>query len=123
MMGAPTDDAEWRKQITATLLPGPTVVIIDNVEEPLSAASLSRALTANVWSDRVLGLSQQANIQQCATWIATGNNIQVGGDMARRCFRIRLDAKSARPWKGRTFTHPNLLEWVRENRGRLVPRS
>jgi hypothetical protein len=120
MMGAPHDDAEWRKQITATLLGGPTVVVIDNLAGVLSSPSLARALTAPVWSDRVLGASQQLQLPQLATWICTGNNVTVGGDLARRCYRIRLDAKTARPWRGRTFRHPDLIGWVKANRGRLI---
>jgi hypothetical protein len=120
MMGAPADDAEWRKQITATLLTGPTVIVIDNVEGTLTSPSLSRVLTANSWSDRILGFSQQVTLNQRATWIATGNNVQIGGDLPRRCYRIRLDAKTARPWRGRSFRHPELHQWVAENRGRLV---
>jgi hypothetical protein len=120
MMGAPHDENEWRKQITSTLIEGPTVIVIDNVDAPITSGSLSRALTSEVWSDRELGFSRQANLTNLATWISTGNNIEVGGDMPRRCYRVRLDAKTARPWRGRTFRHPNLLEWVRENRGELI---
>lgn len=120
MMGAPSDDEEWRKQITATLGSGPTIVVIDNVDRTLSSSSLSRALTASVWSDRMLGFSQQVNLIQRATWMSTGNNVQLGGDLPRRCYRIRLDAKTARPWRGRSFRHPDLLHWIAENRGQLV---
>jgi hypothetical protein len=120
MMGAVEDDNEWRKQITSTLLRGPTIIIIDNIDGVLSSPSLARVLTSSVWSDRVLGASQQVDLQQVATWIGTGNNIALGGDMPRRCYRVRLDAKMARPWAGRTFKHPNLMEWVTLNRGRLV---
>jgi len=120
MMGAPTDNSEWRKQLTATVLPGPDLIVIDNIAGVLDSPELARFLTANVWSDRVLGLSRQANVINNATVIGTGNNIETGGDMPRRCYRIRLDAKTARPWKGRDFKHPNLLQWVSDNRGRLV---
>jgi hypothetical protein len=120
MMGAPSEDAEWRKQITATLLNGPTVIAIDNIDAPLTSPSLARALTANVWSDRRLGASDQLQLLNRATWLATGNNVEIGGDLPRRCYVTRLDAKTARPWRGRTFRHPDLLRWIGANRGRLV---
>jgi hypothetical protein len=120
MMAAPDNDEEWRKRITATLLSGATVITIDNLEGALSSASLANALTAEVWQDRILGRNETVEISQRCTWMATGNNIRLGGDIQRRCYKIRLDAKSWTPWLGREFRHPNLLQWVTENRGRLV---
>jgi len=59
-------------------------------------------------------------VRQRATWIATGNNIQLQGDLPRRCYWVRLDAKASRPWEREGFRHPDLLRWVEENRDQLV---
>ena len=59
-------------------------------------------------------------MSQRATWIATGNNIQLCGDLPRRCYWIRLDARESRPWQRKNFKHPDLLGWVTRNRGRLI---
>jgi hypothetical protein len=120
MLGAPRDEEEWRKQITAKLSAGATMITVDNVEGALYAPSLARALTARTWTDRVLGRSETVTISQRATWIATGNNIQLRGDLPRRCYWIRLDAREARPWQRQNFRHPDLLGWVTKNRGRLI---
>ena len=120
MLGAPRDEEEWRKQITAKLAAGTTMVTVDNVEGALYAPSLARALTARTWTDRVLGRSETVTVSQRATWIATGNNIQLRGDLPRRCYWIRLDARESRPWQRENFKHPDLLGWVTKNRGRLV---
>lgn len=120
MLGASRDDEEWRKAITAKLMGGSTLIIADNVEGRLYAPSLARALTSRTWTDRVLGRSEVATVKQRATWVATGNNISLGGDLARRCYWIRLDAKQSRPWKRKGFRHPDLTAWVREKRGELV---
>jgi hypothetical protein len=120
MLGAPRDEEEWRKQITAKLAAGATMITVDNVEGALYAPSLARALTARTWTDRVLGRSETVTVSQRATWIATGNNIQLRGDLPRRCYRIRLDAREARPWQRENFRHPDLLSWVTKNRGRLI---
>ncbi len=122
MMGAPDDNEEWRKAITATLISGATTILIDNVAHPLESPHLSRALTAPDWKDRVLGLSKTVTLPQRATWMATGNNIRVGGDVARRCYWIRLDAHHPRPWKRDVtdFTHPQLIEWASVHRGDLL---
>lgn len=120
MMSAPEDEAEWRKQITSRLLEGATVVVIDNVDGRLASASLARAVTANYWQDRLLGTNQQPPLPQRATWIVNGNNIQLGGDLPRRCYRIRLDAKVPTPWLRSGFRHENLPDWVRNHRGELL---
>ena len=120
MLGAPRDDEEWRKQITAKLSGGGTMITVDNVEGPLYAPSLARAITARTWTDRVLGRSESITLSQRATWLATGNNIILRGDLPRRCYWIRLDAKKTRPWQREGFRHPDLLSWVSKNRGSLV---
>jgi hypothetical protein len=120
MLGAPRDEEEWRKQITAKLAAGATMITVDNVEGALYAPSLARALTARTWTDRVLGRSETVTVSQRATWVATGNNIQLRGDLPRRCYWIRLDAREARPWQRQDFRHPDLLGWVTKRRARLV---
>lgn len=120
MMSAPSTEDEWRKRITATLYSGSPVVVIDNLEGRLDSSSLASAVTSLIWRDRYLGASRMIEIPQRATWIGNGNNIRLGGDLQRRCYWIRLDAKSGQPWLGRTFRHPDLLGWVAGHRGELV---
>lgn len=119
-MNAPDGDEEWRKQITAQLLQGASMIVVDNVRGRLQSAPLEQALTTSLWQDRVLGKSQQVELPQRATWVATGNNVQPKGDMKRRVYPIRMDAEMERPWKGRDFSIDNLKKWTRENRGELV---
>ncbi len=114
------DDEEWRKRITSILRMGTGLVIIDNLEGTLESPSLAAALTVDTWSDRILGKSENIILPQRATWIATGNNIRLGGDLPRRCYWIRLDAKMARPWERTEYRHKDLTGWVAQNRGMLV---
>lgn len=116
----PTTEEEMDKVLTTMLMAGQTMVIFDNVEGTIRSGKLAAALTADVWSGRILGRSELATVAQRATWIATGNNIDVGGDLARRCFRIRLDARQAQPWKRTGFRHPDLEAWVRSQRTELL---
>ncbi len=122
MMTAPRDEEEWRKKITAALLAGATAITIDNIVHPLASPPLASALTLCTWEDRILGRSERVRLPQRATWMGTGNNIRLGGDMPRRCYWIRMDAKIARPWErpANTFRHPELLKWTRRHRGRLI---
>jgi len=120
MGGVSGDDDELRKAITARLLYGDPIICLDNVEGPLRSPSLSRALTSVIWQDRLLGQSATVRLPQRAVWIATGNNLQLRGDLPRRTFPIRLDARLAKPWERQNFKHPGLRDWVLCYRGDLL---
>jgi len=122
MMSPPDNDEETRKQITAVLRTGRPIIVIDNLGSEMKNASWSRVLTSTTWEDRILGHSRVATLPQRSTWITSGNNVKIGGDLPRRCYWIRMDAKLEKPWDRppESFTHPNLLEWVAESRGELL---
>jgi hypothetical protein len=120
MWGMPGSDEEWRKAITSALMSGKPVIVIDNVDGKLRSGNLARALTAGFWEDRLLGKNIMARLPQEAIWIATGNNIQIGGDLARRSIWSRLDANMARPYERVNFKHPDILAWIREEHDRIL---
>ncbi|MDR7555724.1 MAG: hypothetical protein QN157_08960 [Armatimonadota bacterium] len=115
----PESEEEARKLITSVLLEGRQVVVLDDVGS-LKLRALSHLVTTKRWSARLLGTNRVCELLQSATWIATGNNVQLGADLARRVVWIRLDAKHYRPWERSGFRHPDLLRWVREHRGELI---
>lgn len=118
------DDEEWRKRITTILRPAPAVVFLDNLTGVLRSAALSTALTATVWMDRVLGGNDEIKVPVRCVWLATGNNVTLTTDLARRTVPVGLDAQVERPWlrakHGQTFRHPDLRAWVSRERPRLV---
>jgi len=120
LMAWPTSDEELEKKVTAALMAGNTMIIWDNVEGMIKSSTLAAVLTADTWQGRILGRSEMITVPNRATWAATGNNIDVGGDLARRCYRIRLDAHQAQPWKRSGFKHADLEGWVSDNRGQLL---
>jgi len=122
MMSPPDNDEETRKQITSVLRLGRPVVVIDNLGSELKNPSWARLLTSTTWEDRILGHSKVATLPNRATWITTGNNIKIGGDLPRRCYWIRMDAEMEKPWDRPidSFTHPDLLGWVADSRGKLL---
>jgi hypothetical protein len=120
VMTAPDTEDEFRKRITAILLEGASVILIDNLEGKLESPTLAGALTSVTWKDRILGRSEMALLPQLAAWMATGNNIRLGGDIPRRCYLVRLDARCERPWERKEFRHPELSKWAKEHRGELI---
>lgn len=120
LMAWPTTEEELEKKATAALMAGSTMLIWDNVEGMIRSGTLAAVLTADAWQGRVLGRSEMVMVPNRATWAATGNNIDVGGDLARRCYRIRLDARQAQPWTRSDFRHPDLEAWVAGHRRELL---
>jgi hypothetical protein len=114
------DDDEWRKRISAALREGRAAVQIDNVARPLISGVLAAALTAPVWTDRVLGYSEMFSTPVRCVWLTTANNPTMSTEIARRCIQIRLDPKMDRPWLREGFRHADLRAWATARRGELI---
>lgn len=114
------DEDESRKKITALLVRGSRIVLIDNVRNELDSAQMSAALTAEVWSDRVLGQTRMLELPNRATWLVTANNPKLSIEIARRSVRIRIEPHEERPWERREFMHDPIREWAKAERARLV---
>lgn len=113
-------DEEWKKVLTSKFMSGQPIIFIDNISRTINSPSLASALTQPVWEDRVLGESSMFVGRIQHTWVATGNNVALSGELARRTVRTRLNAHSATPYEGREFKHSDLLSWVSNSRGELV---
>jgi hypothetical protein len=120
VMAETSDDEEWRKRITTVLKAPQNVALIDNIQRPLGSPVLAAMLTSDTWEDRLLSTNQTVRLPQRTTWVVTGNNVRLVGDLPRRAYVITLDAKTVRPWERVGFRHPDLIRWVRENRGELL---
>ena len=118
----PDNDEEMRKRITATALAGDRLMLIDNIAMTFGGGSLDAALTAATWRDRKLGaLEMTADLPLFTIWYATGNNVEMKGDVIRRVVPCRLESPEERPEERTDFTiQGDLLRHVRAHRGRLV---
>jgi putative DNA primase/helicase len=114
------EEEELRKRITAVLLEGRPFALFDNITRRVAGGPLAALLTAETWSDRILGVSKMVRLPVRATWIATGNNLCFSRELARRTVWIRLDAKSERPWARSEFKHHPIRRWVDQHRSELV---
>src|SRR5262249_55423636 len=66
------DDDELRKRITSLALGGDRLILFDNLEGKFGSAALDAALTAERWTDRVLGSNRMADAPLHMSWFATG---------------------------------------------------
>jgi putative DNA primase/helicase len=93
----PGTEDELEKRLNSELLQGATIITIDNCEHPLQSAFLCQMLTQETVSIRPLGQSRIVEASTCATVMATGNNLQIAGDLTRRALVCSLDARCEHP--------------------------
>ncbi|MFN3960569.1 MAG: bifunctional DNA primase/polymerase [Parvularculaceae bacterium] len=91
------DGEENEKRLVSILRTGDPVVLIDNVSSDLEGDFLCAMLTNETVQARILGLSERVRLSTRVLMLATGNNIRLRGDMARRAVVCRLDAKMTNP--------------------------
>ncbi|HOX27259.1 MAG TPA: CHC2 zinc finger domain-containing protein [Candidatus Krumholzibacteria bacterium] len=111
---------ECRKKLTAILSRGHPVVALDNIQGGVDSAQIASAITAEIWSDRVLGKTQMVDFPNRAVWMMTANNPKLSMEIARRCVRIRLEPPEEHPWERTGFKHHPLRDWARDHRRDLV---
>ncbi len=117
MSQAPNPEEEG-KRLFAALLEGAPIICIDNAERPFEGDVLSSILTQPSYRGRVLGSSVTATVPTAVTFLGTGNNISVKGDLTRRVLLCRLDAALEHP-EDRLFVG-DLRKTIRERRPELA---
>jgi len=117
----PQEEAEMKKSITAILYHTTAPVVqFDNVAGRLKSPTLDGLLTSSNYSDRILGKSQEAvNLVNDRLWCLTGNNLHIGGDLARRTLWVSIDPKVPAP-QNRTGFALDLPAYVTEKRGEIL---
>lgn len=117
----PEDSAELRKQITSILaVTTGAVVVLDNVSGVLRSSVLAGLLTSAQWDDRLLGTSNWGQYQNDRLWVATGNNLTLGGDLPRRVIRSTIDPGRPHPEARNGFAIEGPDAWAKDHRGALL---
>lgn len=112
------DEDEWRKRLFAGLRGGDTVLLLDNVRDPLGNAAIDAFITSPTFKDRILGESNTLELPNKALFLITGNNLVLTGDTHRRVLIVRLDAQQEQPFTREFDFNPQ--EEVIKNRQQLV---
>jgi hypothetical protein len=117
----PRDSDELRKSITASLMDTTAPIItFDNLRGVIQSAVLESLLTTRTWTDRWLGQNKSVTAANDRLWLATGNNAQFGGDLARRIATAALDPPTADHHLKTDFKIKNLDAWMQAHRGKLL---
>ena len=106
VMAWPDTDAERRKALVSVLRNNPENIILDNLVGTWNSVDLAAILTAEEYSDRVLGASEMIEVQTKCLVLATGNNVSVSGDLARRVLTMTLNSHEERPDQRRFSFNP-----------------
>lgn len=115
------DDTELSKRIVAVLdKTTAPVVVFDNCADPIGSPVLAAVLTSTTLCERILGKSEDAQLSTKRLWVATGNNITLAGDMARRGLWTSIDPRMPQPWTRTGYKHNTPAGHVRRNRGEYL---
>ena len=116
-------EEERGKALFSTLLKGRPVAILDNLKGRINSPTLEAVLTAwPSYEARILGMSQDVEVQALIQWVLTTNNGEFSEDMIGRLVTIRLDRHVERPdlLDISTLKHPDIKSYTMENRARLL---
>lgn len=107
-------EEERQKSITAAFADDRQVVVFDNVgdNDRVDSPALAKLLTARRWDDRKLGSSEMLSYANNRLWLATGNNITLGGDIASRTVLVRLNPLAANVTRRTGFSLGDLGTWL-----------
>ena len=109
---------EFEKRLASVLLQGDTMVSIDNCDAELEGALLCQTLTQQRLTIRLLGQSRTVEAPVSIAVLANGNNLEIVGDLTRRCLLCSMDARCERPELRRFNLDP--IAYAQEHRGVLV---
>ena len=116
----PPDDTELGKVVATFMREGAPIIVFDNISSSLRSNTLAMILTSDRFKGRLLSTSISIDAPQRAVWLATGNNVRLGEELRRRCYQIRVDSQSSKPYSGRKFRHANLKGHIMSNRAHII---
>lgn len=116
-----TDEEEMAKHVLALLRQGEAGVLFDNVPAgtEIKTDVLAKAMSSDIYSGRLLGETKTLSVPSSAIWFFTGNGIRFSGDFSTRVFPVHLNPQMENP-DTRKFKRQNVLDWVLNNRPRIL---
>ena len=127
--GRQTDaEAEERKRLMAVALAAIRLICIDNIKagDPLGTPALDAAITAGtddrlgMVADRILKETAVTEAPWSCVVTATGNNLTVVGDMARRTLLCKLATSLPDPEMRVYQRHPAIADYCMQHRPELL---
>lgn len=121
MTNFPAKEEETKKVIDSKVLAGVHTIVFDNIKRKFQSSSLDMLSTCRgYYSVRPLGQTKDITVYTQTTVIATGNNVQMDSDQARRCYEIKLVSQVSNPDERTDITIKDLDEYAMQHRADLV---
>ena len=116
-----SDEEELNKHILSLLREGHNCVLFDNIAQGTNVKSdtLAKAMSAEIFSGRLLGENRTLAVASSAIWFFTGNGILFSGDFSTRVYPVNLNPKMENP-DTRFFKRDAILDWVLEKRTEIL---
>jgi len=116
-----SSEDERRKALLAYLSEGVGSITFDNIPlgTAISCPTIEKILTAETYSDRVLGHTENRTVPALTVLTFTGNNIHAKGDLSSRSLIARLDVERSDP-ENRPFKHSDPVAWTLDHRGKIL---
>jgi hypothetical protein len=115
---ASRDESEMDKRIGSLLIESTPMISIDNLSFDLKGDLLCQMCTQQTVKVRVLGKSETPDCEWKGALFATGNNVNLSGDMTRRGLICNLDAGVERPELREFDFSP--VDMVLKDRGKYI---
>ena len=109
---------ELEKRLGAAALAATSILSVDNINGILQSDVLCQLIERPLVEVRILGQSRNVTIESRMILFATGNNLLISGDLARRTIRCLLDARAERPEQRQFAFDP--FRMITKDRGRYV---
>lgn len=113
-------EEEIGKRIMGLLLAATPIAHLDNLSNQLESPSLASLITASSYRGRLLGGNAMPELPNRLLLVGSGNNVQMSGELAKRTVPIELRPLTDEPESRTGFHHPDLRDYVRENRRRVL---
>lgn len=115
-----SSNEELRKKLLSAMISGRKRLHFANNKGYINNAVFEAITTAETYSDRKLGSNQSLKFDNEMDFSLSGNTgITYTADFVRRCIFVNQFFAEESTIK-RKFENPNLHEWVKENRGKLI---
>ena len=112
------NEEETEKRISSALMRADSVIVIDNITEPVTGAKLLSVLTQQFADLRPLGTSKLVGHDTRTLFLFNGNNLTIPGDMCRRILVCGIDPACEHPERRAFDFDP--LDRVKQDRGRYL---
>jgi hypothetical protein len=119
-----SDEKAEKEMITAALLSGEMMVLIDNISRPFGSAPFDSAIGEGVWTQVLKYENTSSRFAIKTIFWGNGNNVgfRKHSDTVRRTLRIRIESRLDNPEQRSDFKRPEpgYGRWLRANRAHFV---